>query len=546
MFLAIAIAASTASVVAPAAAAGVSGTLSVELQESVDSSHKVANKQVQLWDASDNVLEAGVTGLDGVVEFVTVLDGLENYSIYVEQGDPYQDVVVDNVIAVTANAMTINLVPVAGTITGTISNWDASLAGPLSSGDGTSVNLWRYDSLDDEWDSIITGQLIFADWYRIAGVYDTEPYLASILPYEPADFFHTTSDGAPVSLFFGVATATGMAGNPAGNTNAGSMALIEAGYVSGNISARDGSHPESLVYVASDVPDFSTPAVLELGVTDPDGDYTVKVPVGYDYLVLAQDFDGDYYQLIWDDYLPRFCSCDFDYDVVNVSAGATTTGVDFVFTPIDTSVLFDLYLSELDQSNLPDELALADVKVHLYKPITGGWQEVDARESSTYGYSYVAGSTTGTYRIRFSVGSDWLPFTRYTDDDDVDHTVAASCYLDVTNTELGDDLLYDFLIDTEASSPACGPEATVGTTTKASGNKRTRTTAEPAVVMPTPSATPTPEPTESASPTEPTPTPTPTLEPQGSAPDFTWLIWLLVVIALIILGCLGFVAFRRR
>jgi hypothetical protein len=191
--------------------------------------------------------------------------------------------------------------------------------------------------------------------------------------------------------------------------------------------------------------------------------------------------------------------------------------------------------------------------VHLYKKVTGGWQEV---ASDTYTEVYLWSTLSGDYRLRFSDGADWLAVSEYELDGTTVTPASDVCFIDVAPAVGGSE--YEFVIDPVASTE-CGaepavvaPPVTPGTT--GSGTKKPVAFTTPVVtapteeVVPTSTPTPTPEPSDSAT-AEPENETSDGAEGEGttaSAPDLTWVFVVAGILVLLVLAGGAVYLVRRR
>jgi hypothetical protein len=270
----------------------------------------------------------------------------------------------------------------------------------------------------------------------------------------------------------------------------------------------------------------------EFTTTDAGGNYEVVVPAGRTYQVVASK-------------------------VGLVSDMLTTVEVDYIpETGADLELHYAIFTSRVfEDDGLGNTTALTGSTAHLYKQVTGGWQEVAF--DGTFGPSLWT-NLSGNYRLRFSNGADWLSIDSYEWANGaapapgfalVDPNPAA-CYIDFSPAVAGAEYQID-LITPETPAVTCA--------------------AEPAVVAPpvTPGSTGSSKPKPAATTTDTTvddeteeeSTATPTPEPSGegdggdevvddksaptSAPDFTWLFWGSGLLALLLLAG-GAVFFVRR
>lgn len=265
--------------------------------------------------------------------------------------------------------------------------------------------------------------------------------------------------------------------------------------------------------------------------TAANGTYSIAVPAGYTYTVEARKSG-----------LVR------DIDTALAVDFTPVTGEDFslAFATFFTSV----WTGPMTQSNT--------TTVHLYRQVTGGWQEVD---SDTWSDTLLATSLAGSYRIRVSDGADWLAITDYewlnatTPSQSSGGTVSPTpdvCFVSFGAAIAGSEYETDLAVDA-ASSVECAAEPAVVVPTSppvppgTSKGKSPAATDEEVVteeLEPTSTPTPSPEPSDDAT-DEPTDETVVDKPEAASTPDLTWLFWLSGIVVLILLGG-GAVYFIRR
>jgi len=190
--------------------------------------------------------------------------------------------------------------------------------------------------------------------------------------------------------------------------------------------------------------------------------------------------------------------------------------------------------------------------VHLYKKVTGGWQEV---ASDTYTEVYLWATLGGDYRLRFSDGADWLAVSEYELDGTTVTPTSNVCFIDVAPAVGGSE--YELVIDPVTSAqctaePAVvAPPATPGTS--GSGTKKPAAFSAPAVTPPTTEVAPTSSPTPTATPA---PSESATADPDdatgvdkpdtASAPDLTWVFVVAGILVLLVLAGGAVYLVRRR
>lgn len=205
---------------------------------------------------------------------------------------------------------------------------------------------------------------------------------------------------------------------------------------------------------------------------------------------------------------------------------------------VDLEMKFATFLTTVkDATDTP----LTTATVHLYRQVTGGWQEV---ASDTWSTTYLWANLSGSYRIRVSDGANWLALN------------GSACVVDYTPAVGGTEYTLALTATPSticAAEPAVvAPPVTPGTS--GSGTKKPVTFAttpvaaeEETEVAPTSSPTPTatPAPSESA-----------TADPDGatgvdkpdsaSAPDLTWVFVVAGILVLLVLAGGAVYLVRRR
>jgi hypothetical protein len=435
-------------------------------------------------------------------------------------------------------------------ISGTIGNWDASL-------DGSDV----YVVLDDgSLDGLDVGD------FQVSGptfVWDSaDAYDPTVLVDGRYTLYFDVDDASEfVDGFLGqrldeeYPEVTWLDLDPLADVDAGTFDLIEAQYISGTVLG-DGSPVEgALVYADDESIIFDADGDFVdwmqqpfVGVTDVDGAYRIKVAAGRSYVVTAThgDWPGQTYDGI------DGCGCRPPPGYTPVQADPPPAGerteVDFDF--VRPAAFIFGYTADQFLSG-----PAAGVDVHLYRPVTGGWVEVDSVQSDGSGAWELSLVDDGAYRVRFSYLGAWAKIAgaawALSSGPIVGPDAVDACFIDTEAIPEGEEFfLVAGLID-PVDDASCGaePAPTSGGGGTAAPRPRSRapistgsatTIATPAPgPSPTPTATATPRPSSSPSPSA-TPAPTP-----ASSSDLWWLLWVgLGLLVLVVIG--GVVFFVRR
>jgi hypothetical protein len=339
-------------------------------------------------------------------------------------------------------------------------------------------------------------------------------------------------------------------GTSGSNITGINVALIPAGYITGVVMAGGSPVIGELVDAYDPILDTYYDAAQ---LTDPAGNYGIKVVAGTDYVVETGDDNGYEYQAF-----NGHNGCDCTYDAVTVGAGLTRTGIDFDLQLTANAISIGVFL--LGDNGGGSSQPLPDGTINLYKSVTGGYSLVDSQLTDASGNADLGASNAGDYRIRVShtdstPTTTWYPIEAYEVFNPSNPTPApvflppGTCYLPLPGLQPGDQLgvITEILNDTTQ----CGPEPAITVSTVPTVHHHHHSTVPASagtVVTPTPTPTSTPTETPSASPSptpssSSTPAPVPTPSPSG----LPWWVWLLIIIAVVvILGVLGFVLLRRR
>jgi hypothetical protein len=348
---------------------------------------------------------------------------------------------------------------------------------------------------------------------------------------------------------------TAVAGTP---TTGITMAMPPAALITGTVTDKVTGDPIANIWVSAESEsggDYSSEFY-----TGTDGTYVLRVVPGLTYSVYAEDTGSTYRAMMYDNLDP--CGCTFT--PVNPTLVQPSTGIDFaLFEGVNAVFIEGIALHDsLDPGAIPFD----NVRVHLYKPVSGGWSEVDVTSSDNSGAFELALPDFGSYRLRFEQAGLWLPVLEgfATPGSPFSLQPITGCYVDTGLVDassvqlLGPNVSVAFFVAAGLDQTGgCGPEPTPSGSTPAGTS--TSTTKHPhrpssfsvaeaitplVIPTPTPTATPKPSasPSDSASPT-PAPTSAPTIP---TSIDLTWLIWLIGALLAIGIVVTIVVLVRRR
>lgn len=418
-------------------------------------------------------------------------------------------------------------------VSGTILNWSLAMGDVrvqvYEPGGGT----WHYqtEGLSTGASFSVPALLDDGDYtlYFILDTPVTVPYLDAFLGGE----FLEVDDAAKV-------TAT--AGTPLSGIT---MTMPDAAFISGRVTDSLGVGIPNITVSTEDRPDLFHYDETD---TDSNGYYQLRAIPGLIYAVRADDYGFVYRSMVYQDLDP--CGCAFTE--VKPTYSDPATGIDFELTEEAAAVFIDgIVIDDSIYTGFPYD----NVLIHLYKPVTGGWSEVDVTQSDS-GYFELLLTAFGSYRMRFEIGGVWLPLidglagegTATSPD-----VLGPACYVDTGPLDAssvdGDEAF--LLIAGLNPAGGCGPEpapaGSSGGGQSSSGKGRTfggGTLVAP-TPTPTPSATPTSSPSPSSSPSSsPSPSETPAPAPAVDT-GFPWWIILVIVLALGIIVTI-IVIVRRR
>ncbi|HEY4268736.1 MAG TPA: hypothetical protein VGM94_11140 [Galbitalea sp.] len=415
-------------------------------------------------------------------------------------------------------------------VSGTISNWTAAMGDIHVQLKTNSGGGWFTVASADSTGASFTvpTTLVDGDYtlYFQLDLSSTAPYLDAFLGGEFLD---------PAAA----ATVTATAGTPLSGI---SMTMPDAAFITGTVTDSDTGVGLDNIYVSTDErPDYDFYADT---YTDSNGDYSLRVIPGLTYAVYADDPAADYISMTYQNL--DGCGCTFT--PVTSTYADPATGIDFALIKDASAAYIEGVVLDDSLGASPGPDPFENVLVHLYKPVTGGWSQVDVVQSDSNGEFQLTLPTLGSYRLRFEYSGSWLPV--------IDGLVgqgsasgpdpaAAGCVVDTGSLDassVNSHVAY-YVIAGLNQAGGCAAEPTPssgGSGTSSGGHGRSHpasTIDTTTVVTPTPTPTPTatPSPSPSAS-DDATPSPQPTSQASTSAGlDLTWL-WIGIgcVLALII------------
>lgn len=331
---------------------------------------------------------------------------------------------------------------------------------------------------------------------------------------------------------------------PFSDSYSNDVILPDATVYTGTVTSSGLPVEGACVYIES----YSDTDLYDCDETGADGTYVLKVPVGdtWNLTAAAFAFDPEY----WDDVADLVDATPLTFP----TAGVDPAHYDFDLAGHDTG----LYGSVSD-----DISPVSGIKVHVYKPVTGGWAEfttitTDAITAEFRLEQADMGTLPSTFRLRFeSATGQWLKIDEYIagfiSGSLPDFVDEPTCFIDVPPLRPGPLYIFDAYYDPAQAPGLCSAQpapssggGSSGGSGHHGGKKFTAVTETPAPTA-TPTPTPTPTPTESAEPDE-TPSPTATPTPEVPA-GLTWLppwVWLIVGIIVLLVCGTGFLILRRR
>lgn len=426
-------------------------------------------------------------------------------------------------IGVGDNALGDIVVPKYVMVSGTITNWTSAMgdlgiqiksesSGFFTTASGTSTGAtFSIPSVLDDGEYTLYFQLDSSS---------TAPFLDA---YLGGEFF----DPAAAD------TVTATAGTPLPGIT---MAMPDAAFIRGTVrDATTHAGIPDITVSAEDRPNSDFYAETD---TDADGEYELRVIPGLTYAVYADDFATGTYRSMTYDGLDG-CGCVFT--PVEPTDATPATGIDFDLVEDDSAV--EIVGSLLDDNADPYD----DVAVHLYKPVTGGWREVDVTLSDNAGDFDLLLPAFGSYRLRFADTHTgrWLKVIAGLGGEGsasgpgpISGCAVDTGPLDADSVDFG--VAYFVIAQLDpAGGCRAQPKPSGGSGHSSDGGPRTRTYVATTLPPSIPTATPTPAPAS-----DPTPSASPSVQPTASAapsatPDpvpagdtgFPWWIILIIVVA---------------
>ena len=456
----------------------------------------ISGQAVTLTNSTTGYVLTETTDADGSYAFDDVTAGTYTLSIPSAVGaDGYAYVSHTETVVVDENE---GLAPIEltryGNVELEIDNWDSSMAGAIAQAylEGPA-GVWTPVGLTDTVDS--TG------FFSIPGIAVTGNYRLWV------DYPTGFVDGFVPQTYDPTQVAEGVLAAEEDVDDA-----ITAAFVLVSGIARLGAMPVGAAAVTADLGNGNPFATT----TASDGSFSVALPAGQTYTVEANKAG-----------LVRAIDTAF---VVGFAAVST----------VDLEMKYATFLTTVrDATATP----LTTATVHLYRQVTGGWQEV---ASDTWSTTYLWANLSGSYRIRVSDGANWLTLN------------GSSCVVDYTPAVGGTEYT---LAVTATPSTVCAAEPAVVAPpvtpgTSGSGTKKpvtittTPVTVEAAEVAPTstptPTPTPTPAPSETATATPDEPSDVEDCCAPQSAPDLTWVFVLAGILVLLVLAGGAIYLVRRR
>jgi hypothetical protein len=321
------------------------------------------------------------------------------------------------------------------------------------------------------------------------------------------------------------------------------VTLPDATVYTGTVTSSGLPVEDACMYIES----YGDPNLYACDRSDADGRYIHKVPVGETWNLMAGAFGFDIEY--WDDAADLVDAT----PLVFPTAGVDPAHYDFDLAGQNTGIFgfVEDYVGPV-----------SGIKVHVYKPVAGGWTELTTITTDPISAQFALGQADmgtlpSTFRLRFeSATGQWLQLDRRlatfvtSVSDFVDEQ---TCFIDVPTMRPGPVYIFSVRYDPAQAPGACGAEpvpgsgggSSTGGATKHHGTKKFIGVTE----TPTPTATPTPSPTPTET-AEPEATPSPTATPipdvpavSGGLPAWVWII--IAILILVVCGG-GFVILRRR
>lgn len=526
----------------PAAADGdVTGIL---VESDARGNAPIEGQPVELRDDDGDTVATATTNALGEYTFADVPSGRYTIAVptrahvagehsYVEES--FDDILVAGGAAVPA----LELVRY-GNITGTINGWVPTSA-------PTRVVALRYDSSDGEWheSSGIEVEIAADGTFEAPGI-DIDEYYTLYFdgpddsPYLDAFYRGTPSD----------ALGSDFQGSAEQDYALGAFDLETAEYITGTVTTATGTPIAGATVTALSLVFYD----VYTAVSAADGTYSIKVQgdssvIPFNVYEVSAEAAGYIDQWYLND--NGGCGCNIVPVIVGTMSPMPWSDIDFALFPTGT-IIFDTYDGYFDDAATTYE-EYEGVTTHVYKKVTGGWQEVTSVTSDVYGHAVAGASGAGDYRVRFSEGSRWLKVDEFARDGG---SFAAPdgdrCFVDLAGLQMSDHVELEFELDEQTAAGVCaGEPAIIPATTPTKGSKPfiARVLAG-TTVAPTPSASPSASPSAAPSP-EPEPSASATAEPEidqeetAAQPDLGW-VWVLIAIVLALLLAGGAVVILRR
>jgi hypothetical protein len=392
--------------------------------------------------------------------------------------------------------------------------------------DGTS---WQYSTAVD----VATDGVFSVDATNGPGEYD----LYFTVPGYSVPFVDSYFGSNLVEPDPSLTTNSGVIYDPTATDTSVTVALAPAGYFTGTVES------QGTVIPGEDVEAFDTVSSVEYdstSLTDAFGNYSTKAAAG-DPMEIGVGTLSEFYPQTYNAH-----NGGVGFDPVTVTAGHTTTGIDFNLVPIGLS--FAIALSANDENGDLVEGPIA----HLF--VDDGAGDNPQEDSSLFegGFGFVAGISPGEYTMNFSNGTGgFYPIESLEIGNSASVVPTNPCLADLGSIVApnGGPEFVELTLD--LSSTACDPVVAPPATPPVTHHRTVDFTATAPAATPTATPTPTPTPTPTASPSaSPSPSPSASSTPAPAvappAGGLPWWAWLLIVVGILILAGIAFAIFRRR
>ena len=522
----------------------VAGTLT---ESAVLGAGPIEGQTVVLKNSVGGTAATTVTDVNGAYSFASIPSG--SYSLFIPTRDhvPGEHSYVEQTVSgiLVAGGASIDTIALTryGNITGLIDNW-VPTSSPTEAYALVDQGVYDYVGVNG-----ISVEVQADGSFEVPGIDEDGYYTLYFSGPEDSPFMDGFYLGAGDSTF-----GNDFQGTAEQDYSVGTFDLVEAQHITGTVRTSDGAPLAGALVSALD----GTWGYEVDTLSHADGSYVLRVHPddvvpGLGIFVSASK--TGYIDQIYLDANVTGCGC----GVVPVEVGQlgdpASDGIDFGLFP-EGSILFDVY-DYFDDETGQGETAYPGVVNHIYKKVTGGWQEITTSTSDIDGLSVAGVQSPGDYRVRLSIGALWLPIEQYYDFgiDSDPHTPTAACYVDFDDLLADDYLVLNFQADEDAAPGDCAgepaivtPSSSGGTTTHHHASTFTTTTVAPSA---DPTVTPSPVPSASPAP-DTTDEPTAPSREDGAtprsnpAPGIAWWVWLLAVLGVLIVGGVGFFIVRRR